>query len=324
MPKSPMRTFSITHPLAHLSALALIIASLALSQASAFVGQKTSVPPQQAPKLPLHTVFQGEATFYKIIAKAEREGWRHLPIGQRTTYIAKELLGKPYKNYTLEVHNHIESPVVNLNQMDCWTFYENALAIARLIQFKPGPYTPQDMLHMIEVERYRNGICRGNYLDRMHHLEEVFANNQQRGYATNITPHLPGATRIRRSIQEMTVEWKNYRYLKSNPSLIKPMAKIEAQVSRLPVYHIPKAQVPAIESYLQNGDICAITTHSPNAYTSHVGLIFKQNGRAYFAHATSNTAKGRATVLDCPISHYLNEASKHAGIIICRPHDLPR
>jgi hypothetical protein len=37
--------------------------------------------------------------------------------------------------------------------MDCWTYYENALAFARMLRYKPGPYTPQDMLHMVELER---------------------------------------------------------------------------------------------------------------------------------------------------------------------------
>jgi hypothetical protein len=139
----------------------------------------------------------------------------------------------------------------------------------------------------------------------------------------NITPRLPGAERLQREIHEMTVQWKAYRYLRSNPSLIEPMGKIEAQVSKLPVYHIPKSKVRAIEGYLQNGDICAITTNWHSGYTSHVGLIVKLNNRAYFTHATSDRDKGRMTIIDRPITDYLNQSSKHAGIVICRPNDLP-
>jgi hypothetical protein len=192
-----------------------------------------------------------------------------------------------------------------------------------MLRFKPGPYRPEDMLHMVEIERYRNGVCTGNYLSRMHHLEEVFHDNQRRGYATNITPRLPGAVRLQREIREMTVQWKDYRYLRSNPSLIEPMGRIEAQVSKLPVHHVPKSKVRAIESSLQNGDICAITTNWHNGYTSHVGLIVRLNNRAYFTHATSDRDKGRMTIIDRPITDYLNQSSKHAGIVICRPHDLP-
>jgi hypothetical protein len=284
---------------------------------------QAKVPPPSPVRLPMSVVFQGESKFHAIVAKAERENWRSLPLGERTIRVAREMIGTPYVNFTLEVDDKIESPVVNFKGMDCWTYYENALAIARMLRFKPAPYKPQDMLHMIEVERYRNAICTGSYLSRMHHLEEVFHDNQRRGLATNITSKIPGAVRIQREIREMTVQWKSYRYLKSTPSLIAPMGRIEAAVSKLPVYHIPKNQVRNAESYLQNGDICAITTHGPGGYTSHVGLIMRIKDRAYFSHATSDRDKGRKVMIDRPITDYVNGASKHAGIIICRPSDLP-
>lgn len=296
-----------------------VIALLAATTASAQV----PVPPPSAPRLPMGVVFQGEAKFHAIVAKAERQDWRGLPIGERTIRVARELTGIPYVNYTLEVDDRVESPVVNFKGMDCWTFYENALAIARMLRFKPGPYKPQDMLHMIEIERYRNGVCNGSYLSRMHHLEEVFHDNQRRGYAVNITPRLPGAERLRREIREMTLQWESYRYLRSNPALIAPMGRIEAQVSRLPVWHVPKSRVRAVEYHLRDGDICAITTHWKHGYSSHVGLIVRIKGRSHLAHATSDRSKGRMTIIDKPITDYLNGSSKHAGMVVCRPTDVP-
>ena len=283
-----------------------------------------SVTPPSKLRLPLSTVFKGRSKFDALVARAEKENWRKLPIGARTVKAARAMLGVPYVNYTLEVDDHIESPVVNLTGMDCWTYYENALAFARMLTYKPGPYRPEDMLHMIEIERYRGGRCTGSYLSRMHHLEEVFYDNQRRKFATNITSSLPGAVRLRREIREMTVQWRSYRYLRNNRSLIPEMGKVEARVSRLPVYHVPKSKVRSIENRLQDGDICAITTNWKYGYTSHVGLIVKKNGRAYFAHATSDRSKGRRTIIDKPITDYLYGTSKHAGIVICRPKDLPR
>jgi len=285
--------------------------------------RQSSVPVATRPRLPMSTVFKGEPKFAAVVAKAEREGWRKLPIGERTARIAREMTGVPYTGYTLEVDDRTESPVVNLTGMDCWTFYENSLAIARMIAYKPGPYSPEDMLQMIELERYRDGKCTGAYLSRMHHLEEVFHDNQRRGYALNITSRIPGAERLTREIREMTVQWKSYRYLKNNPALVEPMGRIEAQVSKLPVFHVPKAKVRAAENYLQNGDICAITSTWKGGYTSHVGMIIRVKGRAYFMHATSDRDKGRMTIIDMPITDYLNGSSTHAGIIICRPFDIP-
>ena len=287
------------------------------------VASGRAVSPPSAPRLPLRTVFKGEARFRAMVAKAERENWRALPLPQRTMRAARELVGTTYVNYTLEVDDRVESPVVNLNELDCWTFYENALGFARMLRYKPGPYQPQDLLHMVEVERYRHGVCTGSYLSRMHHLEEVFYDNQRRGFASNITSRLPGAVRLRREIREMTVQWKSYRYLRANPSLIEPMGRIEQQVSRLPVYHVPKAKARAAEAYLQDGDICAITSNSTYGYTSHVGLILRLQGRAYFVHATSDRDKGRMVVIDRPITDYLNGSASHAGFVMCRPADLP-
>jgi len=282
-----------------------------------------TVTPPSAPRLPLATVFKGEAKFRAMVEQAEREKWRQLPIGARTVRAARAMVGTPYVNYTLEVHDRVESPVVNFGAMDCWTYYENALAFARMLRYKPGPYVPQDLLHMIELERYRDGRCTGSYLSRMHHLEEVFWDNERRGLAKNITPRIPGAVRLRREIREMTVQWKSYRYLRHNPSLLPEMGRIEARLSKLPVHHIPKNKVRGIEGYLQDGDVVAITANWRYNYTSHVGLIVKLKGRAYFTHATSDRDKGQMTIIDRPITDYLNGSSKHAGIVVLRPNDPP-
>ncbi|MDB6077467.1 MAG: hypothetical protein JWO82_1214 [Akkermansiaceae bacterium] len=281
------------------------------------------LPPPSAPRLPMTTVFKGDAKFQALVLQAERERWRELPLGARTIRVARALVGTPYINYSLEVDDSIESPVVNLTGMDCWTYYENALAFARMLRYKPAPYVPQDMLAMVEVERYRNGQCTGGYLSRMHQLEEVFYDNERRGLAQNITPRLPGAQRLTREIHEMTVQWKNYRYLRSNPALLPAMGKIEEAVSKLPVYHIPKDKVLAVEPYLQDGDVCAITCYDKDSYTSHVGMIVRLQNRAYFTHATSDRDKGRMVIIDTPITDYLKEGSKHAGIVILRPRDVP-
>lgn len=283
-----------------------------------------TVTPPSKPRLPMSTVFKGEKRFRSLMARAERENWRSLPIGQRTANFGRAMLGVPYVNFTLEVHDRIESPVVNLDGMDCWTFYENSLGMARLLTYKPGPYTKEDLLHMIELERYRGGRCTGSYLSRMHHLEEVFYDNQKRGLATNITPTLPGASLLDRELKYMTSAWRDYRQLRTNRDLIPKMGEIERRISKMRIYHVPRSRVRAVEKHLQDGDICAITTTWKYTYTSHVGLIVKQGGRARLMHATSKKSKGRKMVLDKPIADYLRENSKHAGIVICRPKDLPR
>ena len=274
-------------------------------------------------ELPLAVTFKGRDVFDKLVTKAQRENWRALPIGERTVRVALAMVGTPYRGYTLEIDDHIESPSVNFYGQDCWTTFEISLAFARMLHAKEPPYAPQDLLKMIELNRYRGGRCTGSYLSRFHFLEEMFYDNEQRGLTTNITRRFRGADaeRLSREIREMTVMWQHYRYLRNNPSLRPEMTRIEARASALPVYHIPKSRVAAIEPEIRNGDIIAVTCRDTGSYTSHVGLAYRDEaGVLRIIHASSPHNFGRV-LIDSRLSDYLFTYADHAGIIVARPSD---
>ena len=296
-----------------------ILALVALVSLAATV--RAATIPEYQPRLPMRVVFKGQDKFNRLVARAERENWRALPLGERTARVGRALLGTPYVNYTLEVDNRIESPSVNLNALDCWTFYEVSLGFARMLRVKEGGYKPEDLIAMIELERYRGGRCTGSFLSRMHFLEEVFADNQARGIAVNPTRQIGGVP-LHRNITEMTSAWRSYRYLRNNPSLLPEMAKIQERVSSLPVYHIPRDRVASAERQIQTGDIIAITSRDKSGYTSHVGLAVRDGNAIRFMHATSQRRLGRKVVLDNRISQYVNSSGDHYGIIVYRPYDL--
>ena len=281
----------------------------------------TAQIPEFQQRLPMEVIFKGGDKFQRLVDQAQRENWAALPLGERTARVGKALLGTPYVNYTLEIHDRIESPSVNFQGLDCWTFYEVSLAFARMLRQKESGYTPHDLLAIVELERYRGGRCDGRYLSRMHFLEEVFADNEARGLSVNPTRDL-GPEPLQREIREMTSAWKSYRYLRSNPSLLPEMARIQEKVSALPVEHIPKHRVASIEKFIQTGDIIAITCRSRCAYTSHVGIAVRKPNGAYFMHATSSRDKGRKVVLDARISDYLKRSDEHFGIVIYRPLEI--
>ena len=294
---------------------------LAFLLALSISAQATSIPEFQQ-RLPMEVGFKGGEKFQRLIKQAQRENWAALPIGERTARVGKAPLGTPYVNYTLEIHDRIESPSVNFQGLDCWTFYEISLAFARMLRMKSGDYTPEDLLALVELERYRNGRCDGGYLSRMHFLEEVFADNEARGLSVNPTRDLGGEP-LQRQIREMTSAWKSYRYLRSNTALLPEMGRIQKKVSALPVHHIPKDQVASIENYIHTGDIIAITCRDSSAYTSHVGIAVRKADGTHFMHATSRRDKGRKVILDGRISDYLKRSDDHYGIVIYRPLDLP-
>ena len=269
----------------------------------------------------MSTIFKGEATFKKIVKKATDENWKALAIGDRIIKFARELHGKPYKSFTLEIDNKIESPSVNFDGVDCWTFFEMSLGLARMIGYERSEYTPSDLLREIEFTRYRAGYCGGNYLERIHYLAEWYFENDARGTIDHITDSFGNSKKISgRKVQEMTVLWKSYRYLKNNPELRTPMKKWENYVANMPVSYVPKDKVAAIEPKLKDGDVIGIATVHDGGFCSHVGLAVRTNdGVMRLMHASTNYKK---VVIDKSISGYLNSFKSHAGIIIGRPLEV--
>lgn len=296
------------------------LAALLVAISLGATGAIAQIPDFQQ-QLPMETIFKGSDKFQRLLKQAHRENWAALPLGERTARVGKALLGTPYVNYTLEIHDSIESPSVNFQGLDCWTFYEISLAFARMLRQNESDRTPQDLLALVELERYRGGRCDGRYLSRMHFLEEVFADNEARGLSVNPTQDL-GSETLKREIREMTSAWKSYRYLRNNPALLPEMARIQEKVSALPVEHIPKHRVASIEKFIQTGDIIAITCRDGSAYTSHVGIAVRKTDGTHFMHATSRRDKGRKVVLDGRISDYLKRSDDHFGIVLYRPLEV--
>lgn len=268
--------------------------------------------------LPQSLTFVGQEKFDRLIARAMQEDWRRLPIGERITRGALAMEGTPYVGFTLEIHDRIESPSVNFDGQDCWTFFEIALGIARMLTEKQDRYTPSDLLRQIEITRYRGGICRGGYLDRIHYLDEWFRDNEKRGHLKDITASLGRTVRLEdRRIDEMTVLWKSYRYLKNNPGLRQGMAEIEAELQTHSFHYLPKNAVRAAESRFQSGDIIGIVTHKPHVYCSHVGLAVRTaDGECHFMHASQTHKR---VLVDKTLSGYLADFKSHAGIVVARP-----
>lgn len=270
-------------------------------------------------RLPLKTIFKGQDQFNRLVGLAKENNWKELPIGQRTAAVGQALTGTRYKSYTLEIDNRIESPSVNFTGLDCWTFFETSLAFARMLNEPEENWSPENFLHYIEVDRYRGGVCTGEYLSRLHYLEDWLYDNNKRGLIEDLTTKLGGQS-VPHSAREMTVAWRHYRYLASNKSLLGPLAKMEANVSSRALYQIPKSRVAKIEGKLQSGDIIGIVSHDGRLYsTSHVGLALRtSDGVLHFMHASAPHNYGKV-VVDSRLSDYLRKFRSDSGILVARP-----
>ena len=271
-------------------------------------------------RLPFSTVFKGQDQFNRLVSKAKAGNWSSLPIGERTAVVGQALTGTRYKHFTLEIDNRIESPSVNFQGMDCWTFFEIALGFARMLNEPESNWTPERLLHYIELDRYRSGECTGEYLSRLHYLEDWLYDNDRRGLVEDLTRSL-GGVNVPHSAREMSVGWRHYRYLAANRSLLGPLARMEARVSSRPLYQIPKNRVVGIEPKLRSGDIIGIIGRDRSGLysTSHVGLALRTNdGVLHFMHASSPGNSGRV-IVDAELSKYLYRYRSDSGILVARP-----
>src|SRR5437773_10808926 len=189
--------------------------------------------------LPMRTVFKGQDRFEQLVVRAKAESWKALPIGERIAAVGQAMVGTPYRSFTLEIDNRVESPSVNFTGLDCWTFFETALAFARMLDEPETNWTAAQLLRYIEIDRYRHAECTGEYLSRLHYLEDWLYDNDRRGLVTDLT-RSPGGAEVPHSAREMTSGWRHYRYLVHNRGLLGPLAGMEAEVSSRPLYEIPK------------------------------------------------------------------------------------
>src|SRR5205809_2431113 len=271
-------------------------------------------------RLPFNTIFRGQDQFNRLVAKAKAGNWKALTIGVRTAAVGQALVGTRYKHFTLEIDNRVESPSVNFQGMDCWTFFETALGFARMLNEPESNWTPERLLYYIELDRYRGGQCTGEYLSRLHYLEDWLYDNDRRGLVEDLTRDLGGRS-APHSAREMSAGWRHYRYLAANRSLLGPLARMEANVSSRPLYEIPKSKVAGIESNLRTGDIIAIISRDRGRLrsTAHVGLTLRTSeGVLHFMHASSPSNYGRV-IVDDELSKYMYRYRSDSGILVARP-----
>ena len=271
-------------------------------------------------RLPFSTVFKGQDQFNRLVSKAKAGNWKALPIGERTAAVGNALVGTRYKHFTLEIDNRVESPSANFQGMDCWTFFEIALGFARMLNEPESNWTPERLLHYIELDRYRGGECTGEYLSRLHYLEDWLYDNDRRGLVEDLTRSL-GGSGVPHSAREMSVGWRHYRYLAANRSLLGPLGRMEANVSSRPLYQIPKNRVAGIEPKLRSGDVIGIISRDRNGLysTAHVGLALRtKDGVLHFMHASSPGNSGRV-IVDAQLSKYLYRYRSDSGVLVARP-----
>jgi hypothetical protein len=263
--------------------------------------------------------FEGQDEFARIIKKSTDGNWSRLPIGELIGRIAMEFKGTPYVGFTLELSKDSESCVVNLKGLDCVTFFEDSLGMARMI--KRGKSRPEDLLAEIQTTRYRGGKM-GDFTTRLHYTTDWFVDNEKKGVVKILTPELPGAQPFTQKVGIMSQHPGNYRQLKAHPELIAVIRRAEDKINTTPLKYLPMNKLAAAEHLLQTGDIVGVTTTAEGIDIAHTGLCIKdEHGTVHFMDASSARSTMRVT-LEAEISKCLNWSPKLTGVMIARPLEL--
>lgn len=234
-----------------------------------------------------------------------------LSVGELILKIGNDFKGTPYVGKTLDI-SYEENIIVNLRELDCTTFVENCLAIARTV--KSGQATFEKFTTELEKIRYRNGQL-NRYVSRLHYFAEWITDNAAKGIVEDMTFKL-GGLRCPVILNFMSTHPDLYPQLKANSTSIKEIKQIEIQVSGKPFYYIPKEKIASHENEILDGDIVALATKIPGMDVSHVGILFKKDRRVFLLHASLSDGKVETTKV--PLADYLKNSKNTTGIFVVR------
>jgi len=263
--------------------------------------------------------FTGRDIFQKLMQDAKDKKWQKLPMGELVGTIGMTFVGTPYVAHTFELFDDKEVCVINLAGVDCATFYEASLALARTI--KSGHLNEKEFKKQITLIRYRGGKLNG-YTSRLHYASDYFFDNDRKGTVKMITADLPGAEVFTQKVSFMSHNPDSYRQLKANPALVPIIAKMEDEINARRTFYLPTAKIADDEQLLQTGDIVGLTTHSQGLDITHTGMCYRDaDGVLRFLNASSLKANMKV-VLGPRLSDVLKNSKVEDGIMVVRPLEM--
>ena len=250
--------------------------------------------------------------FADILSKYKDESDK--PIATLIPELGKYFLGQEYVGHTLEV-NEEEKLVVNLRELDCTTYAENLLALARTIKSENQSF--EQFAKEIEKIRYRDGK-RDEYPSRLHYFSDWIYNNKENDLVT--TPADSFGNPFPNKVSFMSNNPDSYKHLKNNPDYVSVIEQQEKEINEKSYFFIPKENIAEYEHLLKEGDIIGLTTSINGLDVAHVGVLVEQDGKLHLLHASQSKLK--VEISDEPISSFLKPESKNTGIMIARPVEI--
>ena len=239
--------------------------------------------------------------------------------GDLLARIGERFVGTPYEPHTLELPGP-ERLVINLEVLDCVTFVENVLVLARLAWAHPtGLAADADGFQAAYRDeltrlRYRGGALDG-YASRLHYFSEWIADNEVSGLVDAISRELGGVADPS-PIDFMSTHPDAYRQL-ADPDVVAEIARMEARLGSVQRYYIPAGAIDAASGGIRDGDVIAATSTVEGLDIAHTGIALWQGGMLRLLHAP--LVGSHVQISDESLAERIGRIGGQDGIVVARP-----
>jgi hypothetical protein len=265
------------------------------------------------------------AVFHSKVAWALEQGLDAEPMGDAMAAIGRTFVGTPYVPNTLEAPGP-ERLVIGFRGLDCVTFVENVLALARFVH-EPGARELLEQRGEAEERyeeiltsiRYRRGELRG-YASRLHYFSDWIADGEAKGLVQDMTRAL-GGIRDTGAVDFMSTHPDAYRQLGEDPAALAVVREVEKRLSAAGRWWIPEDGLEAAADGIRDGDIIAATSTVAGMDVAHTGLAVWVDGKLRLMHAP---LVGDSVEISAEaIPQRVRRIRSQDGIMVARPSPLP-
>lgn len=230
----------------------------------------------------------------------------------RVAFFGRAFIGTPYVAHTLEGDEEILT--VNLDELDCTTFVETAMALAYTLGETRRSW--RDFVYNLRRIRYRSGEVDG-YPSRLHYICDWAVDNIHRGNFKDATRDFPRGNELSRTIDFMTSNRDKYPALADSANYAR-IRSIESgyRLHRFPYIKTVDLGNKEIKAAFHDGDVVALVSSLKNLDVTHMGIIVRQDGELYLLHASSKD--GKVEVSDRPLSDFMKRNRQWVGVRVFR------
>ena len=272
---------------------------------------KGSAPLLTQPSTSVYKENKAEAIFNHYVQHITP--YRDAPIETVLEQTAHFFLGTPYVAGTLDSGDENEQLVVNLHQMDCFTYVENVIALSKTAL--GDSLTFEGFKAHLQNIRYRDGAL-SDYASRLHYTSDWIYNNQEKGIVENISKQLSGIKETK-AINFMSTHRSAYRQLAHDDAMLEKIKQTEQQINnREGFYYLPKQDIAAMASHIPHMAVVGIVTTIDGLDTTHIGFAYQKDGVLGFIHAS--TLKNEVVIDANTLSDYCMGQRRCRGIIVAK------